>query len=234
MSPHKSTAKKTTKRPYYSLDSFRSNDANMAYINHYKNASIVLERSVGIESLKDTFIPKVFKERTWTKLLNPMCDVFECIIREFFAKAFVEGDHINCWVRGRKFIVSRESIQELLEIWPTTPDTSLQYDERKEKLEPLVQVVGGQLKKKALHIIEFSSEMRALAYNMIFNLYPVKNLTTLLAPRTVFLHDLFTQKEVDICGHIYHLFVKCIKKWKSRLTLPFPSLVMSLQGRPKA
>ena len=116
MSPGKSTAKKTTKHPCYSPDSFRSNDANVAYINHYKNASIVLERSVGIESLKDTFIPKVFKERTWTKLLNPMCDVFECIIREFFAKAFVEGDHINCWVRGREFIVSRESIQELLEI----------------------------------------------------------------------------------------------------------------------
>ena len=63
---------------------------------------------------------------------------------------------------------------------------------------------------------------------MIFNLYPVKNLMTLLAPRTIFLYDLFTHKEIDICGHIYHLFVKSIKKRSSRLTLPFPSLVMSL------
>ena len=69
-----------------------------------------------IKSLKDTFIPEVFKERTGTKLLNPMGDVYECIIREFFANAFVEGDDINCWVMGREFIVSRESIQELLEI----------------------------------------------------------------------------------------------------------------------
>ena len=60
-----------------------------------------------------------------------------------------------------------------------TPDSSLHFDERKDKLEPLVQVLGGQLKKKALHTIEFSPEMRALAYIMIFNLYPVKNLTTL-------------------------------------------------------
>ena len=75
--------------------------------------------------------------------------------------------------------------------------------------------------------------MRALAYIMIFNLYSVKNLTTLSGPRTVFLHDLFTHKEINICGHIYHLFVKCIRKRKSRLTLPFLSLVMSLISRAR-
>ncbi|XP_030936883.1 uncharacterized protein LOC115962136 [Quercus lobata] len=233
MSPHKSTVKKIAKHPHYFPDSFRNDYANMAYIDHYKNASIVLERRVDIESLKDTFIPKVFKERTWSKLLNPMGDVYDCIIREFFANAFLECDHINCWVRGREFTISRDLIQELLEIQLTTPDTSLHYDERKEKLEPLVQVLGGQLKKKALHTIELSPEMRASAYIMIFNLYPMKNLTTLSGPRTVFLHDLFTHKEIDICGQIYHLFVKCIKKRKSRLTLPFPSLVMSLISRAR-
>ena len=60
-----------------------------------------------------------------------------------------------------------------------------------------------------------------------------ENLTTLSMPRTVFLHDLFAHKEIDICGHIYHLFVKCIKKRNSRLTLPFPSLVMSLISRAR-
>ena len=162
-----------------------------------------------------------------------MANVYGCIIREFFANAFVEGDHINCWVRGREFTVLRDSIQELLEIRPMTLDTSLHYDERKEKLEPFVQVLGGQLKKRALHTIKFSIEMRALAYIMIFNLYSVKNLTTLSGPRTVFLHDLFTHKEINICGHIYHLFVKCIRKRKSRLTLPFLSLVMSLISRAR-
>ena len=122
MSPRKSVAKKSANRPRFSLDSFRNDDANMADIDHYKNTSIVLERIVDIESLKDTFIPKVFKQRTWTKLLNPMGDVFEVIIKEFFANAFVEGDHINCWVRGKEFIVSRELIQEVLEIQPMTPD----------------------------------------------------------------------------------------------------------------
>ena len=112
-------------------------------------------------------------------------------------------------------------------------NTFLHYDERKEKREPLMQVLGGQLKKKALHMIEFTPEMQALAYIMIFNLYPLTNLTTLSAPRTVFLYDLFTHKEIDICGHIYHLFVKSITKRNSRLTLPFPSLVMSIISRAR-
>ena len=145
----------------------------------------------------------------------------------------MEGDHINCWVRGREFIILKESIQELLEIRPTTPDTSLHYNERKKKLEPFVKVLRGQLKKKALHTIEFSLEMRDFAYIMNFNLYLVKNLTTLSTPRTVFLHDLFTHKEIDICGHMYHLLIKCIEKRNSRLTLPFPCLVMSLISRAR-
>jgi len=96
-----------------------------------------------------------------------------------------------------------------------------------------VEVLGGQLKKKALYTITFTPEMRALTYIMIFNLYPTKNFTTLSGPRTVFIHDLFTHKEIDICGHIYHLFVKSIKKRNARLLLPFPSLVMSLKVRAK-
>ena len=149
-------------------------------------------------------------------------------IENFFVNVIVEGDHINCWLKGREFSISRESIQEILEIRPTTPDTSLQYDERKEKLKPFMEVLGGQLKEKALHTIEFTTKMRVLAYIMIFNLYPMKNLTTLSTPMTIFLYDLFTHKEIGICGHIYHLFVKSIKKRNARLILPFPSLVMSL------
>ena len=71
-------------------------------------------------------------------------------------------------------------------------------------------------------------EMRALAYVMIHNLYPVTNLTTLSAPRTRFLYDLFTHKEIDICGHIFHVLKKSIEKQNSRTVMPFPSLIMGL------
>jgi len=74
----------------------------MAYNDHYKRAPIILERTMELKSLEGTFIPGVFKERTWTKLLNLMGNVYEEIIREFYANAIVEGDRINCWLKGKE------------------------------------------------------------------------------------------------------------------------------------
>ena len=91
-----------------------------------------------LESLEHTFIPEVFKERMWTKLLYPMGNVHAELISEFFANAIVEGGCINCWLRRREFYVIREFIQEILDVYPTTPHASLQYDERREKLGLIV------------------------------------------------------------------------------------------------
>ena len=68
---------------------------------------------------------------------------------------------------------------------------------------------------------------------MIHNLYPVTNLTTLSAPRKKFLYDLFTHKEIDTCGHIFHLLKKSIEKQNSRTVLPFPSLIMGLIAKTR-
>ena len=75
--------------------------------------------------------------------------------------------------------------------------------------------------------------MRTLAYVMIHNLYPVINLTTLSAPRTIFLYDLFTHKEIDICGHILHLLTMSVAKRNSRTIMPFPTLIMGLIPKEK-
>ena len=36
----------------------------MAYNNYYKRALIIMERVVEMETIENTFIPEVFKERT--------------------------------------------------------------------------------------------------------------------------------------------------------------------------
>ena len=68
---------------------------------------------------------------------------------------------------------------------------------------------------------------------MIHNLYPVTNLTTLFAPRTIFLYDLFTHKEIDICGHIFHHLKNSIEKQNSRTVMPFPSIIMGLIAKSR-
>ena len=121
MSPTKHLAsKKSFKSARTDSDNFISADANMAYNDWYKRAIIIMERVVKLDTLKDTFILDVFKERTRTKLLTPTKVVYSEIIKEFFSNARVDGDHINCWVRHKEFVITRESIQDFLEVHPSS------------------------------------------------------------------------------------------------------------------
>ena len=119
LSPTKHYAsKKSSKRTSMDSDNCKSIEADMAYNDCYKWATIIMERVFRLDTLKDTSIPDVFKERTWTKLLNPSGNVYTEIIKEFFSNASVDGDHINCWVRHKEFVITRDSIQEFLEVRP--------------------------------------------------------------------------------------------------------------------
>ena len=189
---------------------------------------IITKSVVKVDTLEDTCIPDVFKERMWTKLMNPSGNVYLEIIKEFFSNANVDEDHINCWVRHKEFVITRDSIQEFLEVRPPSQPITIQYDDRLDSIEPMVKVLGGSLHKKLMNTIPFNMEMRTLAYVMIHNLYPVTNLTTLSASRTIFIYDLFTHKEINICGHIFHLLTKSITRRKTRTIMPFPTLIMGL------
>ena len=97
----------------------------------------------------------------------------------------------------------------------------------------MVELLGGSFKKKSMNTITFNAEMRTLAYVMIHNLYLVTNLTTLSRPKTIFLYDLYTYKEIDICRHTFHLLTKSITKRNSRTIMPFPTLIMGLIAKTK-
>ena len=92
----------------------------------------------------------------------------------------------------------------------------------------MVRILGGTPKKTSMNTIPFSPEMRTLAHVMINKLYPVTHLTTLSAPMTIFLYDLFTHKEIDICGHIFHILKRSIEKQNSRTIMPFPTFIIGL------
>ena len=104
-----SASKKGTKHPCSDLENFRRIEEDMAYNDFYKKAPIIMEGVVNMQTFEDTFIPEVFKERTWKKLLNPSGNVFSEIVRELFANSLVEGEHINCWVRQKEFVITRDS-----------------------------------------------------------------------------------------------------------------------------
>ena len=126
----------------------------------------------------------------------------------------MEGDQLNCWVKGNEFSISTMSIQYLLQIQPVIPMSFLPYDKRKTPVSKEVPDLGGEWKRQSLNTTSFSPNMRTLAYIMLFNFYPVQNLTTLSQPQVLFLHGLYKKKNIDIYAYIYHLLAKCVIKKK--------------------
>ena len=112
MSPTKHSAPKrpTSKHACMDSDNFKSVEVDLKYNDCYKKSTIIMEQVVKLDALEDTFIPEVFKERTWTKLLNSVGVVYSKIIKEIFSNASVEGDHIDRWVRHKEFVITRDSI----------------------------------------------------------------------------------------------------------------------------
>ena len=98
MSPtkHSTPKRPTSKHARTDSNNFKSVEADLKYNDCNKSATIIIERVVKMDTFEDTCIPAEFRERTWTKLLNPSGVVYSEIIKEFFSNASVEGDHIDC------------------------------------------------------------------------------------------------------------------------------------------
>ena len=83
------------------------------------------------------------------KLLNQVGVVYSEIIKEFFSNASVEGDHIDCWVRHKEFVITRDNIQEFLEIRPPSQTITIQYEDHLDSIEDMVLTLGGSPKKSS-------------------------------------------------------------------------------------
>ena len=152
---HAATKKPSSKRAHTDSDHLKSADADMKFNDCYKGATIIMKRVVNLESLEDTFILEVFKERTWTKLLNPVEVVYSEIIRELFSNAAIDGDRIECWVNNKEFVITREIIQDFLEVRPTSQPIAVQYEDRLGSTNEMISTLGGTSKKSSMNTIPF-------------------------------------------------------------------------------
>ena len=60
---------------------------------------------------------------------------------------------------------------------------------------------------------------------MFNNPYPLSNTRYMNLWRALFLHDLITDEEIDICAHIFHTSRKTVARTNSRTSIPFCCLV---------
>ena len=104
------------------------------------------------------------------------------------------------------------------------------FTNHKDKLlsiETVQTCISGQREGRCLNTTAFPTDMRCLTTIMMFNLYPVRKLTTINNAKAIFLMELKEKTFIDIISHIFDTIVDETRTI-SRPKLIFPSLLMRL------
>ena len=81
--------------------------------------------------------------------------------------------------------------------------------------------------RKCLNTITFPPNLRCLTYIMLFNLYPVRKMTTMDIARAIFLMELQEKTYINIDAHVFSIIAEETRT-TSRPKLVLPSLIMRI------
>ena len=111
-------------------------------------------------------------------------------------------------MRGKRFSVTPVYLAEILHInKPILPIPPV-YDELNPDEEVLREAFGANLEfssnGKSISVASLSPESRLLMMIMFSNLYPLSSIKYMNLGRALFLHDLITDMEIDVCSYFPH------------------------------
>ena len=109
------------------------------------------------------------------------------MIREFYANARLREHEINCLIRGHEFTIDVDDIDEVLGFDGLDDHDFTHYKDRMLSIETVQSHIGGVREGRFLNTTAFPIDMRCLTTIMMFNLYPVRKLTTINNARSIFL-----------------------------------------------
>ena len=136
------------------------------------------------------------------------------MVSEFYANAIVDRDELKCWVRGKSFSVSPVYLADILHINQPMLTTRSVYDDLNPDKDLLRETLGRNLEfsqiGNSISVSSLSPELRVFTIIMFHNLYPLSSTGYMNLGRALFLHDLISDEEIDICAHIFHLLCKTV------------------------
>ena len=198
---------------------FKSYVAFQTHENYFRDATPLLERPVDQFSLHDTEIPQWFAHKDWNYLLSNLDEAYENLVKEFYANAIVEGEELKCWVRRKSFSVSPTYLVEILHINRLMLKNPPVYDDLCPDKELLRDGLGQDLEfssnGNSVSVSSFPPKLRVLTIVMFHNLYPLSSTRYMNLGRTLFLHDLISDVEINICAHIFHVLRKTVLRTES-------------------
>ena len=101
------------------------------------------------------------------------------------------------------------------------------YKDRILSIETIQFHIGGVREGRCLNTTTFPTNIRCLTIIMIFNLYPVRKLTTINNARAIFLMDLREKNYIDISAYAFTIIAEETRT-TSRAKLILPNLIMRI------
>ena len=167
----------------------------------------------------------VLKEKGWKKLLGDLPRVCEPLIKEFYANAILKNDYLDYWVRGHEFTLDVGDINDVLGQGDLDHDDFTPFKDRMISIETVQSCIGGAREGKCLNKTTFPLNLRCLTYIILFNLYPVRKLTTINNARAIFLMELRERIYINIGAHAFTIITEATRTTSSA-KLVLPSLIM--------
>ena len=132
-------------------------------------------------------------------------------------------------MRGKWFSVSPAYLAEILNINKLILPIPSVYDELTLDEETLREALGANLEfssnGKSISVASLSPKLRLLTMIMCNNLYPLSSTGYMNLSRVLFLHDLISDVEIDVCSHIFHIVAKTVDWTASRNCILFCRLI---------
>ena len=208
---------------------FRSYATFQTHENYFRDATPLSKRPIDQLPFHDTEIPQWFAHKDWNYLLSDLNEAYENLVKEFYANAIVEGEELKCWVRRKKFSVSPAYLANIFHINRPMLKNSLVYDDLCLDEELLRDGLGQDLEfssnGNSVSVSSLPPKLRVLTIVMFHNLYPLSSTSYMNLGCALFLHDLISDVEIDICAHIFHVLHKTVLGTKSLICAPFCCLI---------
>ena len=142
----------------------------------------MVERVVKFDTLRTTFIPRIFEAKDWADLFGNFEDPIDELVKEFYSNARYIGVELKFWVRGKEFSINLDYIAKVLRInRPANVDLT-PYDDRLPQVQDILQILkpNHEISSKGTSIstVKFAPELKTLTLIMFFNLYPLSNIAS--------------------------------------------------------
>ena len=160
---------------------FRTPLTSHIYSNIFDRATPIVECVVEFDTLETTFVPRIFESRDWANLFGNFEDPMDELVKECYSNTSDLGVELICWVRGKKFIITPNTIANILHITRPQNVDLTPYNDRTPETQEILQVLGPDHEVSStgtsISTAKFALELTTLKLIMFSNLYPLSNMT---------------------------------------------------------